>query len=250
MIERFLPAAASEHAATFDAVLRSVHVHMAIQALAWGAFFVFCLVRFRRGRQPHASHRGIPPLLPVLAIAGVIIGDAVLLATAALPAWRNRTTLPGAGELTEVRIVAEQFAWQIHYPGPDRRFGATSTALISASNPLGIDRTLPDAQDDVGLSNVLTVPVGRPVIVQLSSRDVVHSFTLNEMRVRQDATPGLLVRTWFTPTSTGQWQIACSQLCGLAHYRMRGAFSVVTQVEWDAWLTREVALIRPAAARR
>ena len=250
MMDRLLPIAASEHAAAFDAVLRSVHVHIAIQAVAWGVFFVFCLVRFRRGRQPQASHRGIAPLLPILAIAAVIAGDAVLLATSALPAWLARGAVPSADtQPTEVRVVAEQFAWNIHYPGPDRRFGVTATALISASNPLGIDRTHPDGRDDVGLLNVLTVPVGRPVVVHLSSRDVVHSFTLNEMRVRQDATPGLLVRTWFTPIVAGQWQIGCSQLCGLGHYRMKGEFSVVAQTEWDDWLRREVALIGPAAAQ-
>ena len=186
----------------------------------------------------------------MLAIAAVIVGDAVLLATAALPVWLARSTLPsGTFDTTEVRVVAEQFAWHIHYPGPDRRFGTTTAALISASNPLGIDRSTADGKDDVGLSNVLMVPVGRPVIVHLSSRDVVHSFTLNEMRVRQDATPGLLVRTWFTPTVTGQWQIACSQLCGLGHYRMRGEFSVVSVSEWDDWLQREVKLIPPVADR-
>jgi len=251
MIERLLPVAGSEHAAAFDAVLKSVHAHIAIQALAWGTFLVFCLIRFRSSRQPQASHRGIAPVLPMFAIAVVIVGDVVLLATMALPAWLARATMPSSVlAATEVRIAAEQFAWNIHYPGPDRRFGVTSAALISASNPVGIDRTSPDGTDDVGLLNVLMVPVGRPVVVQLSSRDVVHSFTLNEMRVRQDATPGLLVRTWFTPTITGQWQIACSQLCGLAHYRMRGEFSVLSQPGWDEWLRREVALIPPEAGLR
>ncbi len=136
-------------------------------------------------------------------------------------------------QATEVRVVAEQFDWNIHYPGPDRRFGNTATALISATNPLGIDRTSPNGRDDVGLLNILRVPIARPGDVHLSSRDVVHSFTLNEMRVRQDATPGLLVRTWFRPTMAGNWQIACSQLCGLGHYRMKGEFSVVSQNEWD-----------------
>ncbi|HUE85486.1 MAG TPA: hypothetical protein VMO26_05360 [Vicinamibacterales bacterium] len=94
--------------------------------------------------------------------------------------------------------------------------------------------------------NVLTVPLGRPTVVQLTSRDVVHSFTLNEMRVRQDATPGLVVLTWFTPTATGSWEIACSQLCGLGHYRMRGIFTVLDDDDWTAWQAREVALIPPA----
>ena len=145
----------------------------------------------------------------------------------------------------EVRVVAEQFAWNIQYPGPDRTFGRTSAALISASNPLGIDRTDPAARDDVGLLNTLMLPLGRPVVVHLTARDVIHSFTLNEMRVKQDATPGLVVRTWFTPTVAGKWEIACSQLCGLGHYRMRGDYTVMPEEEWNRWLASEVAMISP-----
>jgi cytochrome c oxidase subunit II len=246
MIERLLPLAASEHAADLDAVLVAVHLHMAIQAVAWGLFFLYCVVRFRARVQPQPATRHLPATLPVLAIAFVVVGDAVLLATTALPAWLKRSAPPPPSPAPlEVRVVAEQFAWHVHYPGPDGRFGLTSDALISAANPLGIDRQSAAARDDIGLSNILTVPVGRPVIAHLSSRDVVHSFTLNEMRVRQDATPGLVVRTWFTPTRTGQWDIGCSQLCGLGHYRMRGSFAVVTADEWLAWQARELALIAP-----
>ncbi|MGE3189829.1 MAG: hypothetical protein AB7N90_09125, partial [Vicinamibacterales bacterium] len=150
----------------------------------------------------------------------------------------------------EVRVIGEQFAWNIQYPGPDGRFGRTDSALISAANPLGIDRTDADARDDIGVLNILTLPVGRTVIVHLSSRDVVHSFTLNEMRVKQDAVPGMVTRTWFTPVRTGHWDIACSQLCGLGHYRMRGDYSVVTEAEWEAWEREELSFIVPADAPR
>lgn len=246
MISRLLPLAASEHAAAFDAVLISVHVHMAIQAVAWGAFFAYCVIRFRQ-RTPPRPVAALKPALPVLAIALVILGDALLLATMALPVWLTRTAVPSSLEAPlEVRVAAEQFVWNVHYPGPDGRFGATGSGLITAANPLGIDRDSADGGDDIGLQNILNVPVNRPIIVQLTSRDVVHSFTLNEMRVRQDATPGLVVRTWFTPTATGQWEIGCSQLCGLGHYRMRGAFAVLSDLEWAAWQAREVSLITPA----
>jgi cytochrome c oxidase subunit II len=249
-IDRWLPLAGSAHAPLFDEVLRSVHAHIAVQAIAWGAFFVYCLVRFRRREQVAASHRGVGPLLPVLAIGAVIAGDAILLAASALPAWLARATPPSRAERPlEIRVVAEQFAWNVHYPGPDERFGRTDVALLSASNPLGIDRRDANARDDIGLLNVLTTAVGRPLIVHLSSRDVVHSFTLNEMRVKQDAVPGMTVRTWFTPTAVGAWDLGCSQLCGLGHYRMRGEFTVLSEEEWARWLAREVALIAPASAR-
>jgi cytochrome c oxidase subunit 2 len=93
---------------------------------------------------------------------------------------------------------------------------------------------------DIGLQNILMLPINRPIVVQVTSRDVVHSFTLPEMRVKQDATPGMTVRTWFTPTRLGSWEIMCSQLCGLGHYRMRGEYQVVSREDWDRWLADEV----------
>ena len=250
MIDSLIPLAGSAEAASLDAVLRSVHLHMAVQAAAWGAFFVYCLIRFRRRAQPAARHGGLAPLLAWLAVGAVVVGDAALLAGSALPAWFARATPPDpATAPVEVHIAAEQFAWNIHYPGPDGRFGATRTALISAANPVGIDRTDPAARDDIGLLNRLTVPLGRSIIVTLTARDVIHSFTINEMRVRQDATPGLTVRTWFTPVTAGTFDIRCSQLCGLGHYRMRGELAVLPAGDWDRWLRSELALIAPSARR-
>ena len=247
MIQWLQPVPASAHAADLDRVLNGVHEHMAIQAIAWGAFFVYVLIRFRRGAHPRASYQGLRPLVPAIAIAGVIAGDAYLLATAALPAWRARTAPPPAvAAPLENRVAAEQFAWNIHYPGLDGTFGRTGPQFISASNPVGIDRRDPAAADDIGLLNVLTLPLGRLVIVQLSSRDVIHSFTLNEMRVRQDAVPGIPTRTWFTPIVEGRWDIACSQLCGIGHYRMRGEYSVLPPDKWNEWLRSETALLEPS----
>jgi cytochrome c oxidase subunit 2 len=243
VIERLPPPAASSHAAALDAVLYSVHVHMLLIFVLWLAVFVYALVRFRKGANPEPRQSGVGGMWPALAIVLVIAGDVVILATLALPAWSERNQPPPAGiKPVEVRITAEQFAWNIHYPGPDGTFGRTSTALISAGNPAGIDRADPAAADDIGLLNVLTLPVDRTVVVQLASRDVVHSFTLNEMRVKQDATPGMVSRLWFTPTSTGRWEIACSQLCGLGHYRMRGEYRVLSPSEWEQWQAEEVAL--------
>ena len=245
MIERWLPAAASDHARVLDAVLTSVHAHMLLIFAVWLAVFVVALLKFRSGANPNARQQGVRGLWPAIAIGGVILGDVIILATQALPAWSARMAPPPAGMVpVEIRIAAEQFAWNIHYPGPDRVFGRTSQALISASNPVGIDRDDPAAADDIGLLNVLMLPINRTVVVQLTSRDVIHSFTLNEMRVKQDANPGMTARVWFTPIATGDWEIACSQLCGLGHYRMRGEYHVVDQAAWDRWQAEEVARLR------
>lgn len=241
MIERWLPTAASAHAAMLDAVLLGIHWHMLLIFSAWLALFAVILVRFRRGANPEARQAGAGGWWPYIAIAAVIVGDVFILATQALPAWSARVAPPPATATPiEVRITSEQFAWNIHYPGPDGVFGRTDSSLISASNPVGVDRDDPAAKDDIALLNILTLPVDRVAVIQLSSRDVVHSFTLNEMRVKQDAVPGMTTRTWFTPTKTGDWEIACSQLCGLGHYRMRGELHVVSAEGWDAWMKDEL----------
>jgi cytochrome c oxidase subunit 2 len=253
VIDRWLPDASSVHAPSLDAVLNSVHIHMLLIFIVWAAVFVCASIRFRKGANPVARQEGVRGLWPALAIGAVVLGDVIILAAQALPAWSARIAAPpfdfAQGRPAdvrplEVRITGEQFAWNIHYPGPDGVFGRTRPDLISASNPVGIDRDDAAAKDDIGLLNVLTVPVDRTVVVQLTSRDVIHSFTLNEMRVKQDANPGMVARTWFTPAATGDWEISCSQLCGLGHYRMRGEFHVITPEAWDAWLQDELARLQ------
>jgi cytochrome c oxidase subunit 2 len=242
MIDRWLPAAASAHAASLDGVLRGIHWHILVIGVVWMAVFLYAIVRFRQRANPDPRQHGVRGVWPALAIGAVVVGDVIILGTQALPAWAQRIAPPPAGtKPLEVRIAAEQFAWNIHYPGPDGAFGRAAVTLISASNPVGIDREDSAARDDIGLLNILTLPVDRTVVVQLSSRDVVHSFTLNEMRVKQDAVPGMVARVWFTPTQTGSWEIACSQLCGNGHYRMRGEYHVVSPAEWDQWLATELA---------
>jgi cytochrome c oxidase subunit II len=245
VIQQLIPPAASAHALSLDAVLYSVHAHMLLIFVLWLALFVYALIRFRKGANPEPRQQGVRGMWPAIAIGLVIAGDVVILAGLALPAWSERNRPPAVGApILEVRVTAEQFAWNIHYPGPDGLFGRTDATLINATNPVGIDRADPSAKDDIGLLNVLTLPVGRTIVVQLASRDVVHSFTLNEMRVKQDANPGMVARVWFTPIATGSWEIACSQLCGLGHYRMRGEYRVVTPAEWAKWEAEEVARLR------
>jgi cytochrome c oxidase subunit 2 len=245
MIERWMPQAASGHASALDAVLLSVHGHMLLIFAAWLALFVIALVRFRKGANPEPRANGFPGTWAAAAIGAVIVGDVIILATQALPAWSARSAPPPAGvQPIEIHIAAEQFAWNIHYPGGDRVFGRTSQEFVSASNPVGIDRSDPAAADDIGLLNVLMLPVYRTAVIQLTSRDVIHSFTLNEMRVKQDVVPGMTSRIWFTPIATGDWEIGCSQLCGLGHYRMRGEYHVVDPAAWEKWQAEEVARIR------
>ena len=192
MIERWMPAAASGHASALDGVLLSVHMHMLLIFVLWLAVFAFALIRFRSGANPTARQEGVRGLWPAIAIGLIIVGDVIILVTQALPAWAARNEPPPPGpEPVEIHVTAEQFAWNIHYSGPDRAFGRTRQDLISASNPVGIDRDDPAAKDDIGLLNVLMLQVNCSAVRQLTSRDVIRSFKLNELRVKLDSTRGM-----------------------------------------------------------
>ncbi len=239
-----LPLAASTHAGDVDRILTLVHWLMLVLFIGWSCFFVYVLARFRRKAHPRASYHGTKARWSTWAEGGVLAAEIVLLAFFSIPFWSSSVdALPAEEGSTVVRVIAEQFAWQVHYPGPDGVFGRTDITLVSSDNPIGLDRSEVVGRDDLVVTNRLNLPVGRPVIVYLSSKDVIHSFGLPQMRVKQDAVPGIVQPVWFTPSTTGQWDIACSQLCGLGHYRMRGVYEIQTQAAFDAWLEEQAAFL-------
>jgi cytochrome c oxidase subunit 2 len=232
-----LPVQASAHAAEVDQMTVLVHWLMLVLFLGWGTFFVYVLVRFRKGANPVANYTGAKGKLAKSTEVVVAAIEMILLVFYAIPVWATRVTqAPSESDAIVVRVVAEQFAWNVQYPGPDRMFGRVDMKLVSADNPLGLDRSDPNAKDDVATINQLNLPVDRTVLVHLSSKDVIHSFGLYEMRVKQDAIPGMEIPVWFIPTRAGEYEIACSQLCGLGHYRMRGFVTIQPQAEFDAWM--------------
>ena len=119
---------------------------------------------------------------------------------------------------------------------------ANPKLVNTQTNPIGLDLTDPTAKDDVTNVNQLHIPVGRPVIIHLSSKDVIHAFSLNVMRVKQDVIPGLSIPTWFVPTKTGDFEIGCAQLCGIGHYRMKGFLKIHSQEDFDQWLSSQATL--------
>ena len=239
-----MPVAASEHSGEVDRIMVLVHWLMLSLFVGWSIFFGYVLLKFRRGRHAQASYHGLRGRWSTWIEGGVLVAEIVLLAFFAIPFWStNVDALPPERESTVVRVVAEQFAWNVHYPGPDGEFGPTAIGLVGPDNPLGLDRRDARAKDDIVSINRMNLPVGKPAIVHLSTKDVIHSFGLPQMRVKQDAVPGIVQPIWFTPTQTGEWDIACSQLCGLGHYRMRGRYAIQTQEEFDAWLQEEAAFL-------
>jgi cytochrome c oxidase subunit 2 len=173
-------------------------------------YFLF-RYRHREGRTARYTH-GSNRLEVIWTIVPAII--CVVLALLSRRSWAEiKQNMPK--QAMNVEITAEQFAWNIRYPGPDGKL---------------------ETPDDIVTLNQLHMPVGRPVIVTLHSKDVIHSFFLPEFRVKQDAVPGMTTRIWFEATRVGNWEIACAELCGLGHYRMKGFVTVETPEEFERWL--------------
>jgi cytochrome c oxidase subunit 2 len=244
-----MPIAASTHAGEIDEMIVLVHWLMAILFVGWGLFFLYVLFRFRRGANPKASYTGAKGKISKGLEVAVAIVEVVLLVFYAIPAWAKRVkAFPAENEAVVVKVVGEQFAWNVQYPGPDGKFGRTDIKLVAADNPLGLDRRDPDAKDDVTTINQLNLPVDRPVLVHLMSKDVIHSFGLYEMRVKQDAVPGMSIPVWFIPNRVGEYEITCSQLCGLGHFRMRGFVTVQNAADFQKWMSDQQKELPPAAA--
>lgn len=243
-----LPVQASTHAGDIDQMIVLVHWLMLVLFVGWGAFFLFVLVKFRKGANATASYVGAKGEIAKGTEIAVAVIEIILLIGYAIPAWATRVKqFPAENEAVVVRVVAEQFAWNIHYPGPDRVFGRTDVTLVAADNPLGLDRTDAAAKDDLTTINQLNLPIDRPVLVHLSSKDVIHSFGLYEMRVKQDAVPGLDIPVWFIPNRAGEYEITCSQLCGLGHFRMRGFMTIQSADEFQKWLDDQLAELQAAS---
>jgi cytochrome c oxidase subunit 2 len=231
-----MPMPASAHAGQLDTIMTIVHLVIAVLFIGWLAFLAWTLIRFRQSRQPRADVEGLRSRTPARLEVAVVAAEIVLLAFFALPAWIAVAGSPPAGSAPlVVRVVAEQFAWNAHYAGADGIFGDTHVHLVGVGNPLGLDRRGAGA-DDVETTNRILLIKDRPVMVQLSSKDVIHSFGLPNFRVKMDATPGMLVPVWFTPTVAGAFDVVCSQLCGLGHYRMRAVVEVVDEAAFAAFM--------------
>jgi cytochrome c oxidase subunit 2 len=254
MVEKilYLPYAASAHAGELDRLQLWVHLLMAVLFIGWTIYFIVALLRFRASTHPKADPGGVQSHYSQYVEVAVIVAEAVLLLGFSIPLWAARVGQFPREAPTVVHAIGQQFAWNIHYPGPDGKFGRQDPKLVDAqSNPLGLDRSDPAAADDVTTVNQLHLPVGKPAVVYISSLDVIHSFALQEMRVKQDAIPGMMTPVWFVPTKTSadyqkdtgdpnsHYEIGCAQLCGLGHYRMRGYVTIDTPEEYATWMEEQ-----------
>jgi len=241
----YLPIVASAHGYEIDFVIILVHLLMFLLLIGWGIFFVIALVKFNRRMNPKANYHGVKSHVSSYIEIGVIIAETLLLVGFSIPFWAKQVNAyPNREDVVEVKVIAEQFAWNVHYPGADGIFGAANVKFLDTqTNPLGLDPDDPNGKDDFTTINQLHLPIGKPAIIHLSSKDVIHSFALPIMRVKQDAIPGMSIPTWFTPTKSGESEIGCAQLCGIGHYRMRGQLFIHHQEEYNSWVERNAPVI-------
>ena len=237
---------ASTQGPQIDNIISIVHWLMLILFVGWGAYFIYTLIKFRASNNPKADYNGVKNHYSSYIEGLVAVVEVVLLFGFAFPIWASR--------VNDVPVGTE-FAWNFHYPGPDGVFGKTSVNLVDeAENPIGLDRNDSFAKDDIFTVNQLHIPVNTPINVSLSTKDVIHNFKLPELRVSQDAIPGMEIPVWFEATMTSEdflkttigtkregkgFEIACAQLCGLGHYRMMGYMTVHNDEGYSAWLVEQ-----------
>jgi len=240
----WLPAGASAAAAGIDHHFTVTYILMGIVFVAAQVSLGYLVWKYRDGgssKRAAYSHGNVT-LEIVWTVLTTILFVGLNLASSSI--WASERFRPAEPNAVHVEVTAMQFAWYFRYPGADGKFGLTKPELEDASAggeaALGLDTNDPASKDDV-VTGVMVVPVNREVEVILRAHDVIHSFYVPSMRFKQDAVPGLAIHMHFTPIKTGDFEIACAELCGLGHYKMHGMLKVVSQEEFDKWLAAREA---------
>jgi cytochrome c oxidase subunit 2 len=235
----FLPADASAHGPALDHhLLLNLWIALALLALAHLIILTGLLAR----RRAEVTNLWRIEYLPLAVLA-------ILFAALTIKAERLWAASRYTGaSLTAMQIEATgvQFAWYFRYPGPDATFGITRPQLISPGegNPLGIDPADPHSPDDI-ISSELVLPTGREIDLRLNAQDVIHGFSIPELRLKQNAVPGQTIHIHFTPTTPGTYAVLCTQLCGLGHYRMNATLRILPPDQFAAWLSSKQKAATP-----
>jgi cytochrome c oxidase subunit II len=232
----WFPPLASEHGKLIDNLFTTTLIITGIAFLITQFLLVYFSYRYRHSEKKSHYYPDnkkleiIWTVVPAIIFASLIIYGQI--------GWNNLFgNVPD--NAFEIEITGEQFAWNIRYPGEDGEFGRTVPELISSNNLIGLDPEDPAGADDVVLLNDLRMPLNHPVLLKIRSKDVLHSVFLPNFRVKMDAVPGMTTTFWFVPTESGAFEMACAELCGLGHYRMRAYVTVKSMEELQEWLRNQ-----------
>ncbi len=235
-----LPPDLSVHGPAIDRLIFVLHGFMIFLFVGWGIFLIYSLIRFRHRPGHRASYDSTTSKIPKYSEIGVVLFEVFLLVGLSFPIWsRWKKDFPPEKDSLVVRVVAQQFVWNFHYAGEDGKFGKGDPQLISDGNPLGIDPNDPASADDFVVVNQFHIPVNKPIIAMITSKDVIHSFGVPVLRVKQDAIPGMSVPIWFQATQTASFEIVCSQLCGNGHSMMKGTMTVQSAEDFAKWFKEQ-----------
>jgi cytochrome c oxidase subunit II len=226
----FLPTDASAHGPALDHhLLLNLWIAVALLALVHLILLAGLVAR----RRTEATNLWRIEYLPLTALA-LLFAFLTIKAERLWAATRYTGASPTA---LQVEVTGVQFAWYFRYPGSDATFGITRPSLVAPGegNPLGLDPTDPHSADD-DVTSELVLPAGREVDLRLNAQDVIHGFSIPELRLKQNAVPGQTIHVHFTPTTPGTYAILCTQLCGLGHYRMNATLRILPPDQFAAWL--------------
>jgi cytochrome c oxidase subunit 2 len=207
-----------------------------------GAIFIlaqlglaYAVVRFRDRGQRANFMRG-NTALEVLWTSLTVLAF-LFLGIMGRKAWADVRFTPSAPDAIQVEVTTNQFVYAFRYSGPDGKFGMLDPTLINApaGNPLGLDPNDSAGKDDI-VAAELTVPVDHPIELLLRSQDVIHNFFVRELRLQQDSVPGMVIPVHFAPNRIGEYEIVCTQLCGLGHNKMHSLMKVVSESDYENFL--------------
>jgi len=201
--------------------------------VAVNLFMAYAIIKYRKKEGSKAHYDPENAKLETILTVVTTIGVAAMLAPGLL-VWASFVNVPD--DAIEVEAIGQQWHWSYRLPGDDGQFGNVDSALISGSNPFGMDADDPHGQDDILImSPEIHIPIDVPVKFNLRSKDVLHDFAVAQFRVKMDLVPGMETYLWLTPTVLGRYEVLCEELCGIAHHTMRGAVVVDEQADFEAW---------------
>ena len=202
--------------------------------VAVNMFMAYCVVRYRHKKGSRAEYEPENKKLEGWLIGLTSLGIVAMLAPG-LVVWAKFVDVPKDAAVFEA--VGKQWHWSYRFPGKDGVLGTVDARYVSDNNPFGINPDDPFGRDDVLITSPeVHLPMGKPVKALLRSIDVLHNFAVPQFRVKMDLVPGLVTYVWFTPTRTGKFDLLCEELCGTAHFTMRGKVVIEEERAYQEWL--------------